>query len=373
LQSDYHKKFKEFFSDDSFVLDELLTVLTDKINSAIRSAVDNYLSGSGTGSVYTAMKGIGQMRQSMFTAKVTGQPVFNNDSLRSIHLDANIKLSLPNEMSFPVYLEIKELDSQSGDLACVPAGDSAQEVILGAKNVPLKWPGAQSSPNLNLTANARWTLQKGAVIGIGGLLEVDGNSSFEGCTIKTIGATFAIGATENYFAAKADATALIGPIPVEFKAGIFGGHACSLDPLIYIDPNCTNILSNSGGFTGIYIQYGGGVSLSQILFGTSSCALDLEAMVNNAQFFEGDNDHLSLGIRQETDLEISLLCVISGKTDFTESAVASISPSGFQLTLSGSAQICGSIGPCPLCAQGCKTVGVTGVLKNGGIDYSVNY
>ena len=28
----------------------------------------------------------------------------------------------------------------------------------------------------------------------------------------------------------------------------------------YIDPNCTNLLSNSGGFTGIYIQYGGGVS-----------------------------------------------------------------------------------------------------------------
>jgi hypothetical protein len=373
LQSDYGKKFKQFFSDDSFVLDELITVLTDQINSAVRSTVDNYLSGGGTGSVYTALKGLTDMQQNMFTAQVHGQPVFNGDSLRLIHLDANVKLNLPNEMSFPIYMEVREVDSQSGDIACVPSGDDAQEVVLGAKNVPLKWPGAQTASDLTLTAEARWTLQKGAVIGIGGLLEVDGNASFEGCSFKTIGATFAFGATENYFAAKADASALIGPIPVEFKAGIFGGHACSLDPLIYIDPNCTNLLSNSGGFTGIYIQYGGGVSLSQILFNTSSCALDLEAIISNEQFFQGDNDHLTLGISQTTDLEISLLCVISGKTEFTESAVASLSPSGFQLTLTGQAQICGSVGPCPLCAQDCKTVTVTGVLKNNGIDYSVNY
>ena len=373
LESDYQKKFKQFFSDDNFVLDELLTVLTDKINSAVRSTVENYISGGGTGQIYQVMKGIGQMQQSMFTAKVTGQPVFNKDSLRSIHLDALIKLNLPNEMRFPVYMEVREVDSQSANLACIPGGDSAQEVILGAKNVPLKWPGSQSNPDLNLTANARWTLKNGSVVGIGGLFEVEGNASFEGCTIKTIGATFAIGATENYFAAKADATALIGPIPVEFKAGIFGGHACSLDPLIYIDPNCTNILNNAAGFTGVYIQYGGGVSLSKILFGTSSCALDVEANISNSEFIQGTPDSLSLGLMQKTDLEISLFCLISGQASFTEAGIASISTSGVSLTLLGSAQFCGSAGPCPFCVQGCKTFTVKGVLKQNGIDYSVDY
>jgi hypothetical protein len=351
----------------------LLTVLTDKINSAIRSAIENYISADGTGGVYQAMKGIGAMQQSMFTAKVTGQPVFLQDSLQKIHLDANIKLNLPNEMSFPVYMEISELNSQSGNLACIPSGGPSEEVTLGAKNVPLKWPGAQSSPDLTLTANARWTVQNGTVIGIGGLLEVDGNASFEGATIKTIGATFAIGATENYFAAKADATALIGPVPIEFKAGIFAGHACSLDPLIYIDPLATNVLNNAGAFSGIYIQYGGGVSLSKILFGTSSCALDVEATISNSQFFQGDLDSLTLGIMQKNTIELSLLCVLSGEIDSTMIATASKTPSGFQLMLIGSDRLCGQVGPCPFCIQGCKTITIKGVLKQNGYDYSLDY
>jgi hypothetical protein len=373
IPADYQKQFRLFFSDDSYVLDQLLTVLTDKINSAIRSSIENYISGDGTGGIYHAMKGIGAMQQTMFAAKITGQPVFNRDSLQKIHLDANIKLNLPNEMSFPVFMEISELNSQSGNLACIPAGGPAAEVTLGAINVPLKWPGAQSSPDLTLTANARWTLQNGTVIGIGGLLEVDGNASFEGATLKTIGATFAIGETENYFAAKADAVALIGPIPVEFKAGIFGGHSCSLDPLIYIDSNASNVLNNASDFSGIYLQFGGGLSLSQILLGTSSCALDAEANISTAEFFQGEPDSLSLGVWQKKSVEISLLCVLYGKLDFIQAGTVSKSPAGYQLTLLGSADLCGKLGPCPFCVQGCKTITIKGVLKQDGIDYFLDY
>jgi hypothetical protein len=373
IPADYQKQFRLFFSDDNYVLDQLLTVLTDKINEAIRGTVENYISGDGVGGIYQAMKGIGAMQQSMFTADIKGQPVFDQDSLEKIHLDANIKLNLPNEMSFPVYLEISELNSQSTSLACIPAGGPSEEVTLGADNVPLKWPGAQSSPNLTLTAKARWTVQNGAVIGVGGLLEVDGNASFDGASLKTIGATFAISDTENYFAAKADVVALIGPVPVDFKAGIFAGHACSLDPLTYIDPNASNVLNNAASFSGIYIQYGGGLSLSQILFGTSSCALDAEATISTAEFFEGDNDSLSLGLWQKETVGISLLCVLSGELDFTLAGTATASPSGFQLTLLGSAGVCGSLGPCPLCVQGCKTITVKGVLKQDGLDYFLDY
>ena len=193
------------------MLDELITVLTDQINSAVRSTVDNYLLGRRDGQRLYRLEGLdGHATKHVYGTKSTVNRCSNGDSLRLIHLDANVKLNLPNEMSFPIYMEVREVDSQSGNIACVPAGDDAQEVVLGAKNVPLKWPGAQTASDLTLTAEARWTLQKGTVIGIGGLLEVDGNAAFEGCSFKTIGATFAFGETENYFAAKADASALIG-------------------------------------------------------------------------------------------------------------------------------------------------------------------
>jgi len=48
-------------------------------------------------------------------------------------------------------------------------------------------------------------------------------------------------------------------------------------------------------------------------------------------------------------------------------------PSGFQLQLSGSADVCGSLGPCPFCVKGCKGISITGTLKTSGIDYHVDY
>jgi len=371
IPGDYQKDFRQFFSDDNYVLDQLLTVLTDQINSAVRSSIENYLEGANDG-VYAAMKGIGAM-QSMATAKIRGQATFNGDSLRLIHLDAKIQLNLPKPMTFPVYMEIAELDSQSGNLACIPGGDEAEEVTLGAKNVPLQWPGADSGGGLTLTANARWTLQNSTVVGIGGLLEVDGNASFSGCSLKTIGATMAIGQTDNYFAAKADATALIGPVPVEFKAGIFAGQACSLDPLLYVDTNALSVLSGATSFSGIYIQFGGDISLSQLLFGTSSCLLDVEAGISTAEYFQFGPNTATLGVWQKQSLYLSLLCLVSGGFDLTMAASGGETPSGFQLQLSGSADVCGSLGPCPFCVKGCKGISITGTLKTSGIDYHVDY
>jgi len=372
IPGDYQKDFRQFFSDDNYVLDQLLSVLTDQINQAIRGSIENYLEGAND-TIFKTMNGIGAMQQSMLTAKITGQPTFNGDSLRLIHLDGNIQLNLPKPMTFPVFMEIAELDSQSGNLACVPAGDPAAEVTLGAKNVPLQWPGADSGGGLTLTANARWTLQKGSVVGIGGLLEVDGNASFSGCSLKAIGATMAIGENDNYFAAKADATALIGPVPVEFKAGIFAGQACSLDPLLYVDTNALSVLSGATTFSGIYIQFGGDISLSQILFGTSTCLLDVEAGISTAEYFQWGPNTATLGVWQKESLYLSLLCVVSGGFDLTMAASGGETPSGFQLQLSGSADVCGSIGPCPFCVKGCKGISITGTLKTSGIDYHVDY
>src|SRR5262249_32800883 len=160
----------------------------------------------------------------------------------------------------------KELTSENAPLDCIPPGAPAAEVTLGAQDVPLSWAGispAGNSPPLTLTVQAQWTLQSGSVLGVGGLFDIKGEAGFKGCSVKEIGASFAIGELENYFAAKAAGTIIILGIPVDVQAGLFAGHACSLDPLKFIDPNCDKVLNNPAQFSGLYVQYGGGLSLSQ--------------------------------------------------------------------------------------------------------------
>gem|GEM_PF-2133992 len=374
VPGDYQQTFRQFLSDKNFLLDQLMNVLFDQINKSIRDALENEVAGSN-GGVLQAMKGIGQMSQSLLSAKIRGAPTFNGDSLRAIHLGANIQLNLPDPMSFPAYMDILELDSQSVPLDCIPAGGNAAEVTLGAKKVPLKWPGVDSSPGgpLTLTADAKWTMTNGSVVGIGGLLQIDGGPGFSGCSLKTIGATFAIGETENYFAAKADATVIVIAIPVDFQAGIFAGHACTLDPLKYVDPEAGDVLGNPGNFTGVYIQYGGSLSLSDLLLGSSSCVLDVKAGISSAIYYEGGVNLGLLGFRQKETVDISLLCALSASVDFELGASAGKTPSGYQLNVTGSAQACGSLGYCPFCVSGCKRVTISGTLKPGGIDYSIDY
>lgn len=63
-------------------------------------------------------------------------------------------------------------------------------------------------------------------------------------------------------------------------------------------------------------------------------------------------------------------CVLSGHADWA--TALALDTSG-RLTLEGDANVCGSIGPCPLCSSGCKDVTVIGVVSPKGIDYSVKY
>jgi hypothetical protein len=322
------------------------------------------------------MKGIGAMSQSLLSAKIRGAPTFEGDSLRRIHLDAAVQMNLPDEMHFNAYMDIKELTSQSVPLDCIPPGAPAAEVTLGAKDVPLSWAGISPTPGsaLTLTVEGRWTLQSGSVLGIGGLFDIKGESGFKGCTVKEIGATFAIGELENYFAAKAAGNIIILGIPVDIQAGIFAGHACTLDPLNFIDPDCGQVLGNPAGFRGLYIQYGGGISLSEILFGTSSCWLDVQAGVSTAIYYQDGPRSGKIGFRQKDSLDLELACVISGHVDLALGASASFSPpSSYEIDVQGDARLCGKLGACPFCIEGCKGITIKGVVKDGGIDYFIDF
>jgi hypothetical protein len=308
---------------------------------------------------------------SLLAAQISGSPTFDGDSLRMIHLDAAVQMNLPDPMNFNAYMEIQELDSQSVPLDCIPAGAPAAEITLGATDVKLDW--ASINPGgtpLTLTVAGKWTSQGGTVIGVGGSLDIKGRIGFYGCSLNEIGAAFAFGATENYFAAKAAGTILILGIPVNVQAGVFAGKSCSLTPITFIDPDASTVLgTNPQEFVGIYLEYGGGLSLSQILFGESDCLIDVEVTETDAVFYDGGASTRKVGMRQKDSMDLSLLCLLSGGADLEMFGTLQ---SG-SLTLGGSAQICGSIGPCPFCVSGCKGISVQSTVTSGGFTYHVSY
>lgn len=369
LAANYQTSFRQFLYDKNFLLTQLTDVLFDQINRSIRDGLSSQIAGAKDG-LFQGMKGAGSMSGSLLSAKIRGSPTFEGDSLRRIHLDSEIKMNLPDEMKFMAYLDIKELNSQSTALSCIPDGKPAAEVTLGAKDIPLDWLGVTSGGPLSLNVEARWTLQSGAVLGIGGSFEVIGKVGFKGVSINNFGASLAIGQFENYIAAKAGATVTIIAIPVDFNVGIFAGHACSIDPLKFIDPEAAEVLiENITEFTGIYLQFGARVSLSDILFGTSSCLLDVSVSANNALYYQGGPRFGIIGGRQKMGISADLICIISAEGSY---ATGYRLDSEGKLTLAGKVRLCGKIGACPFCLKACGSVGIKGIIGTGGIDYSID-
>ena len=370
LAGAYQTAFRQFLSDPNAQLTQLTDVLFDQVNNAIRDGLSSQIAGAQDGA-FKSMKGGGLMSGSLLSAKIRGAPTFEGDSLRRIHLDAAIQMNLPDEMNFTAYMDIKELNSATTPISCIPPGAPAAEVTIGARDVSLDWLGVTPGEPLKLSVEARWTLQSGNVLGVGGMFEVDGKIGFKGCSINDFGATLAFGQTENYFAAKAGATVLVLGIPVDFTAGIFAGRACSLDPLRFVDPEVEEVLIvKADEFTGLYLAFGGSLSLSDILFGGSSCVLDVGAHVNGALYYQGGPRFGSIGGRQKVGVDVSLICIISASADW---ATAMRLDSTGKLTIQGSARLCGKIGACPFCLKACKSLKVTGVVSDGGIAYDIDF
>ncbi len=369
LSANYQTAFRQFLADKNAQLTQLTDVLFDQVNRSIRDGLSSLIAGASD-VIPQPMKGGGGMGGALLSAKIRGSPTFEGDSLRRIHLDSQITMNLPDEMKFMAYLDIKELNSQSTALSCVPAGAPAAEVTLGAKDIPLDWLEVTSGGPLSLNVEARWTLQSGAVLGIDGSFEVIGKVGFKGCTINNFGASLAIGEFENYLAAKAGATVIILGIPVDFNAGIFGGRACSIDPLKFVDPEVEEVLIvKVTEFTGVYLQFGASVSLSDMIFGGSSCLLDVTGSVKGALYYEGDPALGKVGGRQKIAVSADIICIISANASYASGYRLD---SAGSLTLAGQARLCGKIGSCPFCLKACATLSVKGTVSDGGVDYSID-
>src|SRR5262249_24435642 len=133
IPAGYQSTIRSFLSDDNFLLDELMGALFDPINRAIHDAVQDALGTGQDGVFHQVESARDALSSKIATAKVRGTPLFNGDSLRSIHLDADVKFNLPDPttpFTFQAYMDIKELDSQTTPLSCLPGGDPVAEVTL---------------------------------------------------------------------------------------------------------------------------------------------------------------------------------------------------------------------------------------------------
>ena len=378
LSAGYQQTIKQFVYEDDALLTQLMDTLFQQINQAIREGLSAQLAGVAGDLIPETLKG---PSSSLAAAQIRGAPTFNGDALKKIRLDAKVQMSLPDQITFNAYMEITELDSTTTPLDCIPAGDAAAEIKIGAVDVPLNWTGiSEPGKPLTITLEAKWTQQNGKVLGVGGMLDIKGQIGFKGCSVDELGATLAIGAMENYFAAKAAGSINILGIPVDLQAGVFVGKTCSLAPLKLVDPECGQVLGNPAEFQGVYVAYGGGLSLSEIIFRTSSCMLDIDVNLSSALFYEGGAGSHKVGMRQKMAMDVSLLCLISGHMDWASfsSLKEKVTfppsiPPVFELVMGGSANVCGKVGVCPFCVRACKGITITGVVNNGGIDYFLDY
>ena len=64
-----------------------------------------------------------------------------------------------------------------------------------------------------------------------------------------------------------------------------------------------------------------------------------------------------------------MLCVLHGHIKYS----VFLSVSGSELVFGGSGNVCGRIGVCPFCEEGCVGITIKGVLNDGGVDYFVDY
>ena len=378
LAAGYQQTIKQLLYEEDALLTQLMDTLFQQINQAIREGISAQVAGLAGASdlIPQPMKG---PSSSLAAAQIRGMPTFDGDALKKIRLDAKVQISLPDQLNFNAYMEITELDSTTTPLDCIPAGDAAAEIKIGALDVPLDWTGiSQPGKPMTVSLEAKWTQQNGNVLGVGGMLDIKGEIGFKGCSVDELGATLAIGALENYFAAKAAGSINVLGIPVDLQAGVFVGKTCSLAPLKLVDPECGQVLGNPAEFAGIYVAYGASLSLSEIIFRTSSCMLDIDASVSSALFYEGGATNQMVGMRQKMALEVSLLCLISGHVDWAafsslEHRGSITDPYGYTLTMGGSANLCGKIGACPFCLEGCKGITIKGTVNTGGVDYYVDY
>jgi len=343
-----------------FMLRQTLYDVQDRITSAVQSVLDQ-LSGvlkdvvaQTVGELEEQINPlIGQVSKYMGSGEITGYAEINGDSLRKLRLDAKMQFELPEEMSLHVYLEIISYSSEDNfvESGCIKPGEKAVEVRIGAQDVAINW-----ISEISINLEVKMTLKNFPTdsfdfpvpIGVGGKFEMTkGVLDFQSFKVLEFGATIAIGIEETYIGAKARATFS----NYEVAAAIFFGRTCTLEPLLFVDPDIGDVVSAGTTFTGAYVYGEVWLPISELVLGIpASCLFRIDAGVGAGAFYflEGPTygGKIFLGVSGEA------LCLVSIRG---EVKMILASQAG-NVRGAGTGKFSAKVGWCPFCIKFSKSV-----------------
>ena len=327
-------------------------------------------------------KALGPIADTVGAGQVDGYAHIEGDTLRRLHIDAKVQLSLPEKMNLKAYFDMMCFDSSTTNSGCRPLpGEQTVEIRLGALDVPLDWSPAPSPPAEQAAAavpgvappdnqkradiGVLFTLGRNTNIpnspylptGIGGSFKLtNGEFDFKGVTISELGAAVGFGAAPDFnsvdFAYLA-ATARVVVSSYEGCGGIFLGKTCSLEPLTIVDPDAASVLGNPP-FTGAYVYGEVWIPISEVLLGVpATCMFKISAGVGAGAFYFVEGP--TVGGRITLGLSGEALCAVSVRGTVKLLGVVA----NGDMIFKGKGNITGTAGPCPLCLEFDQTMGLT--------------
>ena len=134
-------------------------------------------------------------------------------------------------------------------------------------------------------------------------------------------------------------------------AGIFFGRTCTLEPLLFVDPDIGDVVTGGTTFTGAYVYGEVWLPISELILGVpASCLFRIDAGVGAGAFYflEGPTygGKVFLGVSGEA------LCVVSIKGEIK---IILASQAG-RLRGAGSGNFSAKLGWCPFCVKFNKSV-----------------
>lgn len=348
LIAEVQEILKQYVYDLEALIQEGISTLFAEINRLMLDAVAEYLPTDG------AVQGfLDDLSALAVAAEITGYAQVNGDAIRKLRLDCALQLKLPDDFGFDGFVEINQLDS-FGDDGCSFAGEGeyAAECIIGANNIGVSWVG--DGLRFNIAGKFSFDTASGFNLrGMGGAFEMtEGTIGIEAVSITDLAAAAMFGMDENYLAAavgmKIDQYILSG--------GVFFGRACSLDPLLLIDPDVGNVLGDPP-FTGIY-TFGEG---QFPIFG-ASCVFSLQVIAGAGVFIFEEGP--TIGGKMIAGAVGKALCAveIGGRVELLGSK------SGNEFSFFGRGTLFGEVGACPICITFNESVEIT--YRESTWDYS---
>jgi len=306
---------------------------------------------------------LGPMSDMIGSGRLAGYAHIQGDSLTMLRVDGLFRWKVPEEMEFKAYLQIKQLTSDNTG-GCIPPGETANEILIGAEDVPLKW----ISPGLSGNVGVKFTVMGGEPIGLGGSFDMTGGPlTFEAFEIRDMAAAVAFGAihgdptaAENYLAANLDLQ--MGGYGL--AGGAFFGRTCTLDPILLIDPEVASVLGTPP-FTGAYVYGEARLPVNELIGIPSSCLLQVNIGAGAGAFFFLEGPTFGGKLVGEVSGEALCLVSISGRMSLVgvKEGLELTSPMRF----SGNGTLKGKVGVCPFCVKFKESVGIRFSVSQGQI------